>query len=108
LLDTPGVLWPKFEDETIGKKLAIIGTIKYELVHEQDVVAYLLEELYFTYPDALEERYGLDNVDVMWEVSVTIGKRRGALQSGGEVAFDKVAELVLHDFRHWKFGRIQL
>jgi len=108
LLDTPGVLWPKFEDETIGKKLAIIGTIKYELVPEQDVVAYLLEELYFTYPDALEERYGLDNVDDMWEVFETIGKRRGALQSGGQVNFDKVAEHVLQDFRQGKLGRITL
>lgn len=108
LLDTPGVLWPKFEDQSVGIKLAIIGTIKYELVPEQDVVAHLLQDLYFTYPESIEERYQLSDVDDMWEVFETIGKKRGALQSGGHVNFDKVAEIVLQDFRQGKLGRITL
>lgn len=108
LLDTPGVLWPKFANELIGKKLAIIGTIKYELVPEQDVVAYLLEELYFRYRVVLMERYQLSSVEDMWEVFETIGKQRGALESGGHVNFDKVANIVLQDFRTGRLGNISL
>lgn len=108
LLDTPGVLWPKFSDEAIGKKLAIIGTIKYELVPEQDVVAYLLEELYFRYPHVIEERYHLEQIDDMWEVFEKIGKQRGALEQGGHVNFDKVAEIVLQDFRTGRLKEITL
>lgn len=108
LLDTPGVLWPKFANELIGKKLAIIGTIKYELVPEQDVVAYLLEELYFRYRSVLMERYRLDSIDDMWDVFETIGKQRGALESGGHVNFDKVANIVLQDFRTGRLGNISL
>lgn len=108
LLDTPGVLWPKFENEMIGKKLALIGTIKYELVPEQDVVAYLLQELYFRYSDLLSERYQLSSIDDMWDVFETIGKKRGALESGGHVNFDKVANIVLQDFRTGRIGRVSL
>lgn len=108
LLDTPGILWPKFEDELIGKKLAVIGTIKYELVPNQDITAFLLQYLHEHYPKLLAARYGLEEVDDMWEVFEEIGRKRGALESGGQVNFDKVAEMVLLDFRFGRIGQITL
>lgn len=108
LLDTPGILWPKFEEESIGIKLAIIGTIKYELVPNQDVVAYLLNYLYEHYPHVLKERYELEEINDMWDTFGHIGKKRGALESGGKVNFDKVAEIVLQDFRSGRLGQISL
>lgn len=108
LLDTPGILWPKFEEPEIGKRLAIIGTIKYELVPNQDIVAYLLQYLHTHYPKQLLERFGVDDTEDLWETFVKIGKRRGALESGGHVDFDKVAEIVLLDFRLGRVGQVTL
>lgn len=109
LLDTPGVLWPKFEDQQIGLKLAAIGTIKDQLLSLQDVTAYLIEYMQEHYDLLLEERYNItaDMYD-MWEVFERIGKQRGALESGGHVNFDKVAEIVLRDFRSGRLGRVTL
>ena len=108
LLDTPGILWPKFETPEIGMKLAVIGTIKYELVPAQDAAAFLIEYIYQHYPEQLVKRYNLTEIDDMWEVFTHIGKIRGALESGGNVNMDKVAEIVLQDFRSGKIGRITL
>lgn len=108
LLDTPGILWPKFEDQLIGVKLAVIGTIKYELVPEQDVAAYLIEYIHSNYVHALPKRYGIIYGDDMWENFEQIGKKRGALEGGGHVNMDKVAEIVLQDFRLGKLGTISL
>lgn len=108
LLDTPGILWPKFETPEIGMKLAVIGTIKYELVPAQDAAAFLIEYIYQHYPEQLVKRYNLTDIDDMWEVFTHIGKIRGALESGGNVNMDKVAEIVLQDFRSGKIGRITL
>lgn len=108
LLDTPGILWPKFEEPLIGIKLSVIGTIKYELVPEQDVAAYLIEYIHTNYPQALPERYGMTFGDDMWENFEQIGRKRGALESGGHVNMDKVAEIVLRDFRTGKLGQISL
>ncbi len=109
LLDTPGILWPKFEDEMVGYRLAAIGTIKDQLLPLDDVVAFVLQYMQTHYPDQLKERYGIDDdMDDMWEVFVSIGKKRGALESGGNVNFDKVAGLVLNDLRAGKLGTITL
>jgi len=108
LLDTPGILWPKFENELIGKKLAAIGTIKFELIPTQDIAAYILQYVYVEQPERLYERYHLEDVDDMWETFEQIGKRRGALESGGHVNFDKVADIILQDFRESRLGKITL
>src|SRR5690625_5250935 len=109
LLDTPGILWPKFEDQSIGYRLAAIGTIKDNLFSMQDVIAHVILYLQEHYPMALYDRYGIDkNMEDMWEVFSEIGKRRGALESGGHVNFDKVAEIVSRDLRTGKLGRITL
>jgi|SRR5690625_3617115 len=109
LLDTPGILWPKFEDQSVGYRLAAIGTIKDNLFSMQDVIAHVILYLQEHYPMSLYDRYGIDkNMEDMWEIFSEIGKRRGALESGGHVNFDKVAEIVSRDLRTGKLGRITL
>ena len=109
LLDTPGVLWPKFEDQEVGIKLAAIGTIKDQLLSLQDIAAYVIKYMLEYYPRSLENRYGLDiELEDMWDIFETIGRKRGALESGGHVNFDKVAEIVLGDLRSGRLGQITL
>src|SRR5690625_169367 len=109
LLDTPGVLWPKFEDQEVGIRLAAIGTIKDQLLSLQDIAAYVIKYMLEHYPHSLEERYGLDiELEDMWDIFETIGRKRGALESGGHVNFDKVAEIVLGDLRAGRLGKITL
>jgi ribosome biogenesis GTPase A len=109
LLDTPGILWPKFEDELVAYRLAAIGTIKDQLLPLQDVAAFVISHLQNSYPDLLEERYGVDrDMYDMWDIFTAIGKRRGALESGGNVNFDKVADLLLRDLRTGKLGKITM
>lgn len=108
LLDTPGMLWPKFETEEIGLKLAAIGTIKHELTPQQDVAAYLINYLLEHYSEIFLQRYPIKEREDMWIIFEEIGRLRGALESGGHVNFDKVAEIVLRDFRSGKIGRITL
>lgn len=108
LLDTPGMLWPKFADETIGMKLAAIGTIKAELVPLQDVAVFLLRILIDRYYEKFKARYNVTETEDMWEIFTQIGKQRGAQERGGHVNFDKVANIVLQDFRAGKIGRITL
>src|SRR5690625_5110082 len=109
LLDTPGVLWPKFENQEVGIKLAAIGTIKDQLLSLQDIAAYVIKYMLEHYPRSLENRYGLDiELEDMWDIFETIGRKRGALESGGHVNFDKVAEIVLGDLRAGRLGKITL
>ncbi|HLR15168.1 MAG TPA: ribosome biogenesis GTPase YlqF [Bacillota bacterium] len=107
LLDTPGVLWPKFDDQEIAKRLAAIGTIKDTILSLQDVAAYVLSFLQHHYPELYEERFSLDpSMEDMWEIFESIGKQRGALESGGQVNFDIVAEQILYDLRSGRIGKI--
>ncbi|SFB20308.1 Ras superfamily GTP-binding protein YlqF [Lentibacillus halodurans] len=109
LLDTPGILWPKFDDELVGYRLAAIGTIKDQLLPLDDVVAFVIRYMQQHYPEQLEERYGIEDESAdMWDIFVFIGKQRGALESGGNVNFDKVADLVIRDLRTGKLGDITL
>ncbi|HLS09491.1 ribosome biogenesis GTPase YlqF [Lentibacillus sp.] len=109
LLDTPGILWPKFEDELVGYRLAAVGTIKDQLLPLDDVVAFVIQYMQEHYPEQLNERYSIDrDMDDMWEIFVSIGKQRGALESGGNVNFDKVADLFIRDLRTGKLGDITL
>jgi len=109
LLDTPGILWPKFEDELAANRLAAVGTIKDQLLPLEDVAAFVISHLQRFYPEVLEERYGVErDLYDMWDIFTAIGKRRGALESGGNVNFDKVADLLLRDLRTGKLGRITM
>lgn len=106
LLDTPGILWPKFEEEEVGYRLASIGTIKDQILPKEDVAAYVLDYLNAHYPELLDERFGVNDVDDMMEVFEAIGKKRGCLESGGHVNFEKVSDLILQDLRTGKLGLI--
>lgn len=109
LLDTPGILWPKFEDEEVGYRLAAIGTIKDQLLSLQDITAYTIKYLQKQYPDLLKQRYGIEqDMEDMWDIFVAIGKNKGALESGGHVNFDRVAEIVLRDLRDGRIGKVTL
>ena len=105
LLDTPGILWPKFEDQEVGKKLAITGAIKDTLLNLQDLTVYALDFLEREYPERLRERYKFTDIpdDVVLKFD-HIGKLRGCLMGGGMVDYDKVAELVIRETRSEKFG----
>ncbi len=107
LLDTPGVLWPKFEDQRVGYNLAVTGAIKDTILHLDDIILYALDYLINNYPERLIERYHLsgefdDKVAVLEE----IGRKRGFLQSGGYVDYDKVYEILLREIRGLKLGRL--
>ncbi|EIJ81518.1 GTPase YlqF [Bacillus methanolicus PB1] len=105
LLDTPGILWPKFEDQEVGLKLALTGAIKDTILNLQDVAVYALRFLEREYPDRLKDRYQLGIIhDDIAELFNEIGKFRGCLMGGGEVDYDKVAELVVREVRTEKLG----
>ncbi|MGP4059808.1 ribosome biogenesis GTPase YlqF [Halobacillus sp. H74] len=106
LLDTPGILWPKFEEEEVGYRLASIGTIKDQILPKEDVAAYVLDYLKAYYPAFLEERFGFEDFDDMMEAFEHIGRKRGCLESGGHVNFEKVSDIILQDLRDGKIGLI--
>ncbi|SER05928.1 Ras superfamily GTP-binding protein YlqF [Gracilibacillus ureilyticus] len=109
LLDTPGILWPKFEEEITGLRLAAIGTIKDQLLAMDDIAVFIIRFLKEYYPSILTERYQItDNVDDMAMVFETIGRRRGCLEAGGKVNYDKTAEIIVQDLRNSKLGPISL
>ena len=110
LLDTPGVLWPKFDDPEVGDKLAFIGSVKDEVTDKETLVCRLLESLAVTRPSAIEERYKLESVKGLqgWEIMEMIGRKRGFLIKGGEIDYDRTAAIVSDEFRGGKLGRITL
>ena len=108
LLDTPGILWPKFEDQEVGIKLAMIGSIKEEILNIEELSMELLKLLKARYSGTLEERYGVDEALGEVELLGEIAKRRGCLQKGGDPDLTKAAAILLEDFRSGKLGRITL
>ena len=107
LLDTPGILWPKFEDPEIGFKLALTGAIKDAILNLQDVAIWGLHFLEREYPARLEERYGYKELpDDIAAVFEQIGQRRGCLSSGGDIDYDKVTDVIIRDVRTTQFGRL--
>ena len=110
LLDTPGVLWPKFDDPEVGDKLAFIGSVKDEVTDKETIACRLLESLAKTNPSAIEERYKISGVDGLqgWEILEMIGRKRGFLIKGGEIDYERAAVIVADEFRGGKLGRITL
>ena len=113
LLDMPGVLWPKFEDATVGENLSMTGAIKDDVVYTEDVACKLCGRLRDCAPAALCERYKLGAPDSIvhledYEIFELIGRKRGFLISGGEVNFERTATMLLDEFRAGKIGRISL
>ncbi len=114
LLDTPGILWPKFEDQAVGLRLAMIGSINDTIINTTELAMELIRFLSSSYPQALQDRYGLEQVERMTELSEAapileqIALKRGCLIKGGEADFDRAALLILDDFRSLKLGHISL
>nr|WP_263313511.1 ribosome biogenesis GTPase YlqF [Mammaliicoccus sp. Marseille-Q6498] len=106
LLDTPGILWPKFEDQTIGKKLSLTGAIKDSIVHLDEVAIYGLNFLLKNDPAKLEQFYQieLEEDGEVVDLFDQIGKRRGMLKRGNEVDYESVTELIIRDLRNAKIG----
>lgn len=110
LLDTPGVLWPKFEDHTVALHLAFTGAIKDTVLDMEEMACELLRLMSAAYPDRLRERYGLSEEfpEDMWELLQLVARRRGMLLSGGEVHTERAAIMLLDEYRGGKLGRITL
>lgn len=104
LLDTPGVLWPKFEDPKVGYHLAITGAIKDKILPEDDVVKYALNFLKTYYSNRLRERYNIESEDDFVEMLDMIGKQRGALLKGAEIDYQRVYTIILTDIRNKQLG----
>lgn len=117
LLDTPGVLWPKFESQETALNLAFTGTIKDDLIERVEVAYELLKILEKDYLDNLKERYKISSEEYeviqnmpnsTYELMKLIGRKRGALVSGGNTDDEKIARIILDDFRNCKIGKISL
>lgn len=112
LLDTPGILWPKFNDESVGLHLAFTGAIKDEILDIEEIAVILCRELINKYPLLMMMRYKLKSEDIEGkmphEIFETIGRNRGLLISGGEVDTLRCARMLIDEFRDGKIGRITL
>ena len=110
LLDTPGILWPKFEDETTGLHLAFTGAVKDDVTDIEGLACVLLELLRDRYPKTIEERYRLTNLSDKkgWELLEEGARKRGMLISGGEADTERMAHILLDEFRSGKLGRFTL
>ena len=121
LLDTPGVLWPKFESEEVALNLAYTGTIKDEILPKVEIAYRLLKYLLYNYRENLLERYKLNKEEIqnildqdneeninIYEIMQLIGKKRGCIVSGGTIDDEKVSNILLEDFRTCKLGKITL
>lgn len=108
LLDTPGILWPKFEDQEVGLKLAFIGSIKDEVLQTEELAAELIHFLRTAYPEVLEDKYNIEMDEDDYVVLNHIAKSRNCIVRGNELDTEKAALLLLDDFRNGKLGRLTL
>ena len=108
LLDTPGILWPKFEDQKVGLRLAFIGSIKDEILNTEELAAELIKFLNANYPGVLEEKYSVEPSDDAYVMLAGIARSRNCLLKGSELDTEKAALLLLDDFRNGKLGRLTL
>jgi ribosome biogenesis GTPase A len=109
LLDTPGILWPKFEEPEVAKKLALLGAIKDDILPLDDVTIYGFQYLDRYHSEVFKERYEMDyDIDDVLTIYDGIAKKRGAFLRGKETDYDRVNQLFLHDFRNQKFGDVML
>ena len=108
LLDTPGILWPKFEDQEVGVRLAVIGSIKDDILNLDELSLSLIHYLREAYPGVLAERYQLEEKGSDVEVLEQVAKNRNCLLRGQELDYSKAAGILLDEFRSGKIGRITL
>ena len=108
LLDTPGILWPKFEDNTVGLHLAFIGSINDAIIETRELALELTDFLITNYPGALRDRYGVDEGFVNHEIITEIARNRNFVKKGSEYDFDKAAGVLIDEFRNGSIGNISL
>lgn len=108
LLDTPGILWPKFEDDTVGEHLAWIGSINDEILQKTELACNLIDFLRERYPGLLTERYQIEETKEAAGVLADIAQNRGCLMKGRELDYEKAAGVLLEEFRNGKLGRISI
>lgn len=108
LLDTPGILWPKFEDQEVGLKLALIGSIKDEILNTEELAVELIQFLAQNYPDVLTEKYNISMDEDPYVVLEHIARSRNCILKGSELNIEKAAMLLLDDFRNGRLGRLTL
>lgn len=110
LLDTPGILWPKFEDPEVGMMLAYTGAVKEGIMDVEELSCHLMELLHRYYPQVLLERYKVEAPEGTpgWELMEQAGRKRGYLVSGGEVNTERMAKVLLDEFRSGKLGKFTL
>ena len=109
LLDTPGVLWPKFEDQTVGERLAFTGAVKDAVLDIELLAVRLIENLKENYPELLIQRYKIEDLDAEpYDILCEIGKKRGMMIRGGETDTERASNMLLEEYRNCKIGRISL
>lgn len=108
LLDTPGILWPKFEDQEVGRRLAFIGSIKDEILNTEELAAELIRFLGQYYPGVIPDKYSVDMAEDPYTVLRGIAKSRNCILRGNELDTEKAALMFLDDFRNGRLGRLTL
>ena len=108
LMDTPGILWPKFDDQEVGMKLALIGSMRDEITDPEELAVWLIRYLGREYPDAIGNRYQVAGDGEVAEVLKGIALRRGCLKAGGEADLEKASRSLIDDFRSGRLGSITL
>ncbi len=108
LLDTPGILWPRFEDNDVGMRLAFIGSINDEIIIMEELACDLLRVLKALYPGAVTERYGIQWKEDPGEMLGEVARSRGCIRKGGELDLKRAADILTDDFRGGRLGRITL
>ena len=109
LLDTPGILWPKFDDPEVGIKLAYTGAVKDDVIDIESLACHLMRRLFVRYHDSVSERYRLDGLPedtAGYELLEAAGRKRGFLLRGGEIDTERMARVLLDEYRSGKLGRI--
>ena len=108
LLDTPGILWPKFEDQAVGQKLAISGSIKDDILNITELAMKLADYMNKNYPGTMASRYGIEESDDSVKVLADIAIAKCCLMKGGEPNIDKAASMLIDDFRSLRLGKVTL
>ncbi|MBO5670607.1 MAG: 50S ribosome-binding GTPase, partial [Clostridia bacterium] len=110
LLDTPGILWPKFDDPNVGLMLAYTGAVKEDVIDLEELACRLMELLHSRYPDKVKERYGIEAEPETpgWQLLEEAGRKRGFLLARGEINTERMAKVLVDEFRSGKLGRFTL
>ena len=107
LLDSPGILWPKMDDQEVAHILASFSSIKEEILNRDDIAIFIIKKLFELYPEYLKERYGIIELDEDFvEVYDTIAEKRGALSRGGVADYEKVSNIVINDLKNGNIGKV--